>query len=304
MVRVVVLFLTLQVARTAGTIDTDQVGANKNGNGPVTETAGAIGSLGVGSGPFTAVVGANDIDHGARGRADASTNDILNSAGAKDLTLNNSNYSPAAGGGAVRNTLVLCCPMGYFEQDSACVQCPGGQWNPIDDICPITTCSTCPAGYYCPAGSWNLKICPTGCYCPAGAASYSKCPAVRGAVMAAFGSIPRKHSPHIFSLLNMPHSLYLALLTSSRLVAFPPQGYYCPYAASTYIACAAGKTSEAYATSCYATCAAGQYGSGSCSTCPAGYYCPAGATSASPCPAGYYCPSAGLSSYSTCTAVR
>jgi hypothetical protein len=58
------------------------------------------------------------------------------------------------------------------------MQCPGGTYVESTGSSAVSACVTCPAGYFCPAGSsTRFGICPPASYCLNGSALPTRCPA-------------------------------------------------------------------------------------------------------------------------------
>jgi len=62
------------------------------------------------------------------------------------------------------------CPAGYYcpSASASPVECPAGTYNPSLAQPDIASCIQCPAGYYCPNASSTINICSPGYYCPPG----------------------------------------------------------------------------------------------------------------------------------------
>lgn len=159
------------------------------------------------------------------------------------------NYSLAVSGDPTKKFTTTECPAGKY--------CPLGSYAPVD--CPTgffranilgmdaDSCGLCPAGTYCDTvGTHTPQICPPGYFCPEGAATPQPCP--RGTY-------------------NPDNGLY-----DSRGCTPCDSGFYCPYLGQDAVIAA--------------------------HICDAGYYCIAGSsrpeptdlTTGSRCPAGGFCP--------------
>lgn len=160
------------------------------------------------------------------------------------------------------------------------IACPPGQYKSYG---VHTTCTDCPAGYYCsdygiqgPQDTTNGPLdanwkCPAGFYCPAKTSDYQG--------------------------------------------YFCTPGYYCPLQSSAMIPCEAGKYCQGYHLSASSgDCEAGYLCLGKATKpnpddqdgtgyqCPTGYYCLEGGSATIPCPIGTYNDKSGASSLSYCLA--
>ena len=68
---------------------------------------------------------------------------------------------------------VTQCGAGTYGTAGSCSTCPAGSYCPVASSAP----TACPAGDYCIAGVASGTLCPTGNYCPGASASYTPCPA-------------------------------------------------------------------------------------------------------------------------------
>ncbi len=205
-------------------------------------------------------------------------------------------YAPCAfcAAGRYGNTSFLpecsLCPAGRFGNangavsiDGGCYPCPAGQYS----FASAGSCSSCSAGYACPAASANATavVCGPGQFSLAAASTCTACAAGRWS-----DGIARPSA------------------CSSSCSA----GYACPAASTnaTAVVCGPGQFSLAAASTCSA-CAAGRWSddlarpSACSSNCTAGYACPAGAPNATvvACSPGQYSLS-GASVCSACVAGR
>lgn len=175
--------------------------------------------------------------------------------------------------------------------------CPAGMYCDRQNYSPSTSGTFIPArgqknsagggvssassGYYAPRGSWEEYLCPPGHYCASGSAKPTPCPS---------GKYNNNYGK-----------------SSAGDCTSCPSGFYCPLGATFPVQCSAGDNCAAggASTSSAVTCAAGTYSggkaaSGSCRTCPTGYYCPAASSFPIPCPAGKYNDLTGKSLLSDC----
>ena len=192
----------------------------------------------------------------------------------------------------------IACPPGTFqhkENQLDCLPCPAGLFcaeeRPITvnltDLDDSNTAYDCPAGYYCPEGTYNKysNPCPRGTYSTeTGLANVTECqPCPEGKACESTG---------ISSIDNLP------------LCA---AGYYCEKGAANVvdgIECPIGNYCEAGETKRLSECPTGTYGKKAglasaeeCSPCPGGYYCQFGGltyddligNSGFRCNEGYYC---------------
>ena len=207
------------------------------------------------------------------------------------------------------------CPQGSFCVNASTfpIECPAGTYN---DRHGQSSCSSCPAGYYCLAGStgFNSSACPAGSYCPQGTGDPHKylCP------IGSFGN-----ATYLKSLSECSPCLagsYCAYPGKSQPTDFCQAGYYCPRNSSIAnpvvcpigsfcprgspapVPCTGGKYCEAPGLSVEnGECQAGFYCTSGASRpnatdgvtgniCPAGHYCPLGSTSPQRCPPGTFGP--------------
>ncbi|OAF67357.1 hypothetical protein A3Q56_04909, partial [Intoshia linei] len=229
------------------------------------------------------------------------------------------------------------CPVGKFcstPKDDP-VDCPSGTYSfgrktqcdksdygffsvdliTIIQICSIgkyastqgaTACSSCQAGYYCPAGTIKLNptkaLCMKGFYCSNGG-TIIPCPA---------GTYGQKHgaTSEVDGCATCPSGYYCLEATVYPADCLP--GHYCPTGTQEIkgIKCGKGKYQDLYnaklSTDCK-PCNAGRYcleatSSQDCSTCtcPVGSYCLAGTLAPVQCIAGKYTQKAGSTSVADC----
>ena len=154
------------------------------------------------------------------------------------------------------------CPTGYtsdknsFAQSSCYIKTTAGKYIATANS---STQTTCEAGYKCPSSTINYgktgskTQCSAGTYAPAGSSTCSSCPSGYTSAAGAGANT------------------------------------------SCYVSVSAGKYKTTATGSTQASCPAGTYkaahnsyynSSDSCTICPAGYYCPAGASSATKCASG------------------
>ena len=195
----------------------------------------------------------------------------------------------------------FACPVGnYCPERSEPVLCPAGSMRPVPGGADFLDCWDCREGYYCPADTENVMgipceeqyECPNGTAEPAPCRPGLYCPPVTGeGIICPAGYVCRN-----------------ATGSNPELCYYPS---YCPEGSNITLLCPLGymaipqgdpdgdlqEREGGYRTSLDTSCMiceGGQYGNHStrefCYPCPAGYYCPAGASFPTPCDAGYYCP--------------
>lgn len=73
-------------------------------------------------------------------------------------------------------TCTRACSAGQYRNSltGLCDTCPGGTYNTLNNA-ENTSCTQCPAGSYCPAGSTNHIVCPSGTTSLPGSADSSFC---------------------------------------------------------------------------------------------------------------------------------
>jgi len=143
------------------------------------------------------------------------------------------------------------CPAGFY--------CPAGS-TPSTPIVPVS----CPAGSRCPKGSCLPAGCDCGYKCPAGSAGQIKCQ-------------PPFYCPG-------KNNTKMTLCPIGSMCDQPGMCAPTPCPPGSYVSCAGKKSCD--------PCPAGRFCSSTTSSvlCPAGSYCPIGATAPTQCPAGRYCP--------------
>lgn len=207
-------------------------------------------------------------------------------------------------------------------KDTQQVPCPGGSYQ---TLAGQTSCTTCPAGAYCPVGSAVPMLCPPGTYndvtgsefateckvCPAnyicaiyGLTTYSDSsqPSTQAGYLSPAGLKHQQELPCPPGTLDSTSS---GTLTSPSSCTQCPAGFSCTAGTSTtgtpipkqtctpgYYCPAGSMHDKQY------PCPGGTYSNSNsissasqCNACPAGYFCPPGSYKTYICPAGYYCPS-------------
>ena len=169
----------------------------------------------------------------------------------------------------------------------------------------------CSAGTYAPAGSSTCSSCPSGYTSAAGATAESEC-YVQTTAGKYIATAKSSTQTSCSSGYYCPTTKIYYGSTGGRTMC--PSGYYCPSGSSGVSKCPQGYTSEAYGTaitSCYVPVSGGRYKTsatgGSTASCSSGTYREAhksyynSSDSCTTCPAGYYCPAGGLSSAVKCS---
>lgn len=189
------------------------------------------------------------------------------------------------------------CSAGSYTPDyaqSSCTFCPAGY------MCAgpgnTGTFVNCPAGQYCPLGSYAGIDCPAGTYSPItnlqAASDCTACPPGEYCV-GGMATVSGQTNAGIYSASG-------ASSASSGIQC--TMGHYCPAGTGIPIPCDAGTynpSTGSTASSACSTCTAGKYCSKNGLSAPEGdcfqgYYCPAGSSSPRPtaysCAKGQYCP--------------
>nr|DBA16528.1 TPA: hypothetical protein GDO54_003912 [Pyxicephalus adspersus] len=202
------------------------------------------------------------------------------------------------------------CPAGHFcptGSDSEGIQkCPRGTYSPDKQLRAEAECKPCPVGFYCgeegllePSGSclpgyWcmvraeisNPNDGVTGAMCPAGKFCVSG--DISGDCLAGYFCDVQSYRPD---------------------QSICPPGFFCPEGTKSPVPCDSGTfapLSGGKASTDCQPCPSGHFCNGlgiaMPSLCPAGYYCPPGASfiTVYPCPPGTYGPKTGASSKSDC----
>lgn len=160
--------------------------------------------------------------------------------------------------------------------------CPGGTLT-VMNLCGqgyystygASTCTQCPAGFYCPTASQQPIACAPFTYAVAGSLACSPCPV---------GSVCNH------GVITTCTAGQFCANTANTVAVPCPAGSFCPYP---------------YATSLDSTnlCPLGTYsaeGAVACTICPLGSACPAPSLGAQACPGGYYQDQAGQTSCKVC----
>jgi hypothetical protein len=200
---------------------------------------------------------------------------------------------------------------------TAPVQCAAGTYGAAAGLTGVdaaTSCTTCPAGYYCAAGVSEPTACGKGMYSVAGSKDAGtpiceKCPT---------GSYCAKTATADTDVTACAAGFICDVAGAVGVAEVPfhptyscPAGHYCLAGATAGTACGVGTYNPTSGKGTAAACLTvpkGYYAnlegtvSFSANVCPAGYYCLAGASSAytNPCPAGTYRSLTGASQLSDC----
>ena len=254
------------------------------------------GSTSIGTCTAGTYKGGHTVNFGSKSSCNACLKNSYSAAGASVCTTCSvGTYTTDTG-----STSCISCPAGSYCPAGANPQsCPAGQYSPMNSA----SCSECGAGTYnSGTGNTGCSTCPAGYRCTGGA-NISQCPAGyysnAGAVNCTRCSAGKYSAAGSASCSSCPAGTYSAAGASSCTSC--PAGSYCS-GGTNKVACPAGTYSAAGATSC-SSCPAGQYsaaGSSSCTSCPAGSYC-SGGTNKVTCPAGTYS-AAGASRCTNCPA--
>lgn len=209
-------------------------------------------------------------------------------------------------GHSCTSSAATACTNGYTPGGGvACASCPAGFTCSIlvsnsPDVCPIgtysplssNTCTSCPLNEMCTSAGID-STCPAGTYSPLGSSQCHACPP--GSVCSPSGSSPVECPSGTWSFYGQ------STCTDC------PANYACASNSDVPLYCDGGdqpigssSCSPCYGPFCPTTdiyCPPGQLLTGSsgsspsCSTCPAGSFCPLINTiTATPCPEGHYCP--------------
>ncbi|KAM9299008.1 uncharacterized protein PAF06_016002 [Gastrophryne carolinensis] len=221
------------------------------------------------------------------------------------------------------------CQPGYWCMGRAEIS------NPTDgvtgNLCPVGKfCASgdltgdCLAGYFCDVQSQRAdqSVCPPGFYCPVGTASPLPCDRGTYAPLSGGKSLDdcRPCPPGCFCN-GTGKAMWEGLCSpgyfcpSGQISARPPDhrcpsGFFCPAGSPAPLPCESGTHQSLEGKEACNTCPKGFYcgpandssGISMPSLCPAGHFCPPGASfiTVFPCPAGTYGPKTGASSKSDC----
>eukprot|EP00347_Sterkiella_histriomuscorum_P016022 403354791 len=173
---------------------------------------------------------------------------------------------------AYTRKMVICepgyyCPTGTLHDKQ--YPCPGGTYSAAHDLTLSTQCNQCPAGYFCPPGSYKPFICPGGYFCLAGTENF-------------------QHSP----CSNGTYS-YKKGLTSAIECTICPTGHFCREHSTQPEKCPKGTYNDVQGAFIADNSIVSNSGSiKTCKICSEGYYCPTEGMSAMiKCPKGTYSPS-------------
>jgi len=148
-------------------------------------------------------------------------------------------------------------------QTSTAEPCPLGTYSSQTRLTTATSCTDCPAGYFCnktAISNYKLYPCPKGRYCTARSLSPINCPA--GTYKNTTGA-----------------------RQEADCYACPP-GFYCPEGTIQPVPCR-GATDCPLSSKFYTTCPGGSYCNAAnnfqATVCPMNYYCPRGTQNPIPC---------------------
>ncbi|CEM36103.1 unnamed protein product [Vitrella brassicaformis CCMP3155] len=223
------------------------------------------------------------------------------------------------------NSTNMTADEGYYAPagSSNQVPCPIGTYN---DLTGQGSCTTCPAGYYCPDQGMSDVVgyeCPQGSFCQVGSTSYQPCPPGTygnasqlstatdctpcddGTACEQYGmnETGRSCSAGYFCVASINlGSAEVAPQTTTATGGPCPAGFYCENGTSVPDPCPIGTFNPSErgvdSSSCL-PCTPGRFCNETNQTdavhlCGEGYYCPAGTNESSPaayeCTAGYKCP--------------
>ncbi len=224
--------------------------------------------------------------------------------------------------GSTRNSMPTPCLSGTatnVEASATCAACTAGQYS----IRGSAVCSACPAGYYCLYTDRAPIVCPFGTYSNVGATACSPCtagyvclpgsttptPADRRCPRGFYCNYATVDSTNILQLVPCPEGKYGSAEGGSTVVtgcSDCPLGHYCPLKGMTVpIPCPKGTVCATLGLAVAVDCPLGTYNpnvgkslTSDCLQCPAGNFCPKGATEPQTCAAGFYC-AAGTGNFST-----
>ena len=173
-----------------------------------------------------------------------------------------------------------CTPGHYCPRGTSIpISCPNKTVRAEPFGASVADCGVCPAGYTCQPGDPVPTPCERGKYCPVSSLPI-ECP------IGTFNPFTQKSK--LDECLNCPAGYFCNALGITNYNRWPcPAGSYCLVGATNPTLCPSGT---------YRAIVGGSNQS-SCSVCPGGHYCPAGAAAYIGCPKGTYCP-AGMRSFS------
>jgi hypothetical protein len=195
------------------------------------------------------------------------------------------------------------CEAGYYcPQGSSNGQmnaCPAGTYSAATGLSDATQCTTCPAGFYCPSASTAPTTCGEGYYrISTGGTQFSDCTVCSAgyycgvnATLESECGIGSYSDVGASSCLPCESGYYCSSKTTSK-TNMENNGATWDNSGDTEGKCFPG-----------VLCGSGMSRAPTMlqDACPAGFYCPAGATYAVPCPAGTYNPSVGIYHVDNCT---
>eukprot|EP00752_Nemacystus_decipiens_P010330 g9202.t1 len=176
------------------------------------------------------------------------------------------------------------CPIGHYCETGTDVpmSCPAGTYSDQLNRASASECTPCTAGYYCAAvGRTDVEgDCLQGYYCPSGSeSSVGKIGAIANHACPMGQYCPTRSA----SPTDCPVGTYRNALNAEAIELvlggdICPAATFCPNGTITPFPCDAGTYNDLP-------------GQDACFTCPAGYYCLAGAANytSTPCPPGYFC---------------
>ena len=232
-----------------------------------------------------------------------------------------------AAGSSSNSGSATCLPGFYCPANhAAMIPCTPGKYCATSGLTTVT--GPCTAGYYCKEGATTAtptdgttgNICPYGHYCPAGSISPIACPIgkyldVKGKSLSTDClACPTGKVCNDLGLIspseNCPEGYYCPFETGVQKKYPCPPGFKCPAGSNDKINCLSGTYQYFSNKGTCSDCPARFYCKkddannaeilSSATICPAGKYCPKGTSTPSDCPAGTFSAQSGLSLESEC----